>query len=141
MGKRADGEGSICRRNNGTFEAKLTLKAPDGSVVRKSFYGKTRNAVADLMREYRDQHGTTLQSKSDMTLAAYLTAWLDALVIRPNTYNSANISLSSTSFRTLARDRSSSSHRMTFGFWFAVGKMTLLARPRSERRLLRYQVR
>jgi hypothetical protein len=38
------------------------------------------------MREYRDQHGTTLQSKSDMTLSAYLTAWLDALVVRPNTY-------------------------------------------------------
>jgi hypothetical protein len=38
------------------------------------------------MREYRDQYGTTLQSKSDMTLSAYLTAWLDALVVRPNTY-------------------------------------------------------
>jgi len=78
MGKRADGEGSICRRKNGTFEAKLTLKAPDGSVVRKSFY--------DLMREYRDEHGTMLRPSSDMTLSEYLTAWLDALVVRPNTY-------------------------------------------------------
>ena len=48
MGKRAHGEGSISRRKNGTFEAKLTLKAPDGSIVRKSFYGKTRDgAIAD----------------------------------------------------------------------------------------------
>jgi integrase len=86
MGKRADGEGSICRRKNGSFEAKLTLKAPDGSVVRKSFYGKTRNAVAELMREYRDEHGTTLHRSSDVTLSVYLTAWLDALVVRPNTY-------------------------------------------------------
>jgi len=68
MGKRADGEGSICWRKIGTFEAKLSLKAPDGSVVRKSFYGKTRNAVADLMREYRDEHGTTLRPSSDITL-------------------------------------------------------------------------
>ncbi len=54
--------------------------------MRKSFYGKTRGAVADMMREYRDQHGTAIQPRNAMTLSAYLTAWLDALVVRPNTY-------------------------------------------------------
>jgi len=86
MAIRARGEGTISRRSNGTYEGKLSLKAPDGSMVRKSFYGKTRGAVADLMREYRDQHGTAIQPRNAMTLSAYLTAWLDALVVRPNTY-------------------------------------------------------
>jgi integrase len=42
--------------------------------------------VANLMRECRDEHGTMLRPSSDMTLSEYLTAWLDALVVRPNTY-------------------------------------------------------
>lgn len=86
MAIRARGEGSISRRKNGTYEGKLSLKAPDGSVVRKSFYGKTRGAVADMMREYRDDHGTVIQPCNTITLSAYLTAWLEALVVRPNTY-------------------------------------------------------
>ena len=49
MAIRARGEGTISRRSNGTYEGKLSLKAPDGSMVRKSFYGKTRGAVADMM--------------------------------------------------------------------------------------------
>jgi integrase len=86
MAIRARGEGTITRRRNGTYEGKLSLKAPDGSLVRKSFYGKTRSAVADMMREYRDQHGTVVQPRNAMTLAGYLTGWLEALVVRPNTY-------------------------------------------------------
>jgi integrase len=86
MAIRARGEGTISRRRNGTYEGKLSLKAPDGTLVRKSFYGKTRGAVADMMREYRDEHGTVIQPRNTMTLSAYLIAWLDALVVRPNTY-------------------------------------------------------
>jgi integrase len=86
MSKRAHGEGSICRRRNGTYEGKLTLKAPDGSVVRKSFYGKTRGAVADTMRDYRSEHGTRVEPPAILTLADYLRAWLGALNVRPNTY-------------------------------------------------------
>ena len=86
MGKRAHGEGSICRRTNGTFEGKLTLKASDGSVVRKSFYGKTRGAIADKMREYREEHRTSVATHSAVMLANYLTTWLNALSIRPSTF-------------------------------------------------------
>ncbi len=86
MGKRAHGEGTICRRKNGTYEGKLTLKRPDGSVVRKSFYSKTRVGIADMMRQHRDQHGMAVYQHCGITVSAYLTAWLDALVVRPNTY-------------------------------------------------------
>jgi integrase len=86
MGKRAHGEGSICRRKNDTYEGKLTLKTPDGSVVRKSFYGKTRGAVADMMRDYRSEHGTHVEPPAILKLADYLTAWLEALNVRPNTF-------------------------------------------------------
>ncbi len=86
MGKRARGEGTIYRRKDGTYEGKLSLKGPHGRSVRKSFYGKTRAAVADMMRQYRTEHGGVAQSRESTTLAEYLTAWLGALSIRPNTY-------------------------------------------------------
>ena len=86
MAKRAHGEGNISRRKNGTFEGKLTLKAPDGSIVRKSFYGKTRGAIAEKMREYREEHRTSVATQTAVTLANYLTTWLNALSIRPSTF-------------------------------------------------------
>jgi integrase len=86
MAKRAHGEGTIYRRKNGTYEGRLSLRGRDGTSVRKSFYGKTRAAVADLMREYRNEHGTLALSSESPTLEEYLTAWLGALSIRPNTY-------------------------------------------------------
>lgn len=99
MGKRAHGEGSICRRKNGTYEGKLSLKGSDGTVVRKSFYGKTRAAVAEFMREYRTQHGTSVEPKSIVRLADYLATWLGALNVRPTPSGFATISFISISLR------------------------------------------
>jgi integrase len=82
---RGHGEGAICRRKNGTYEGKLCLKAPDGSPLRKSFYGKTRSEVAQKMREYRAKRGS-LTAAPRLSLAEYLDAWLNALDVRPNTF-------------------------------------------------------
>ncbi len=73
MAKRAHGEGTISRRKNGTIEGKLSLKGTDGSIVRKSFYGKTRGAIATKMREYREEHRTSVATQTAVTLGNYLT--------------------------------------------------------------------
>jgi len=84
MGRRARGEGTIYRRKDGIYEGKLSLRAPDGSAMRKSFYGKTRGAVADAMREYRAKRGGVETSR--LKLSEYLDSWLRALDVRANTF-------------------------------------------------------
>lgn len=48
--KRADGEGSICKRPNGTWEAHLSIP---GQYKTKSFYGKTKERPAASARRPR----------------------------------------------------------------------------------------
>ncbi|MGR4064129.1 MAG: tyrosine recombinase XerC [Vulcanimicrobiaceae bacterium] len=82
---RARGEGTIYRRKDGMFEGKLSLRAPDGSPVRKSFYGRSRSEVAARMRQYGVQHGNAAEPPR-VTLAAYLESYLEASDVRPNTF-------------------------------------------------------
>ncbi len=84
MAMRARGEGTIYRRKDGTFEGRLSVQKPDGQLGRKSFYAKTRMAVADAMRAYRASRGKVELSR--ITLAEYLASWLSALDVRPNTF-------------------------------------------------------
>lgn len=53
MGKRLNGEGNIYQRANGTWEARLAYTDDDGTLRRQSFYGKSRTAVADKLKEAR----------------------------------------------------------------------------------------
>ena len=39
-----------------------------------------------LMREYREEHRTPVATRTPVTLANYLTTWLNALSIRPSTF-------------------------------------------------------
>jgi hypothetical protein len=39
------------------------------------------------MREYREEHRTAIATRNSVTLADYLTTWLNALSIRPSTFN------------------------------------------------------
>lgn len=73
-GRRGNHEGTIRKRADGRWEAVVSL--PDGG--RKSLYGKTRGEAAQKMTSLlRDlAHGLPVP-RERLTLAAYLTDWLD----------------------------------------------------------------
>lgn len=73
-GRRANREGSITRRTDGRWEARLTLA--DGR--RKSFYGKTRNEVQRKLAQAQHDIISGLPIVADnQTLAQYLDSWLE----------------------------------------------------------------
>jgi hypothetical protein len=56
MSKRANGEGNVYQRANGTWEARMTFVDPaTGRRRRVSFYAKTAKAVRAEMRKARDR--------------------------------------------------------------------------------------
>jgi integrase len=56
MAKRANGEGTVARPANGTWEEKLTYADPaTGQRRRVSFYGPTARAVRAKMKAARDR--------------------------------------------------------------------------------------
>jgi integrase len=56
MTKRANGEGTVRQRANGTWEARLSFTDTEtGRVERVSFYGPTAKAVRDKMKAARDR--------------------------------------------------------------------------------------
>jgi len=86
MTKRAPGEGSIRKRANGGWEARITLD----SGKRQSFYGRTQRAVKERMVEaISQQQKGTLPDPDKQTLAEYLAVWLEDTAkptVRPSTY-------------------------------------------------------
>jgi integrase len=76
MAKRANGEGSIYRRPDGTWSAQLSHRDAAGKLRRPTVYGKTqaevRRKLADL--EQRLEAGEPLRD-SNITLAAWLAEW------------------------------------------------------------------
>jgi integrase len=73
--KRGNNEGSITRRSDGLWEARITLE--DGK--RKSYYAKTRQAAArKLAAALSDQEAGLPVLGSKQTVAQYLLSWLEA---------------------------------------------------------------
>jgi integrase len=72
--KRGNSEGSITRRSDGRWKARITL--PDGK--RKSFYAATRQKAARRLAEaLRDRDRGLPVLGERQTLAQFLTAWLE----------------------------------------------------------------
>lgn len=87
LGKRGAGEGSIRRRSDGRWEARLTLD--DGS--RKSFYGASRTEVREKLTAAQRDRDTGLPVIADerLTLGAFVTTWLEAKTpptVEPSTH-------------------------------------------------------
>lgn len=83
--KRGNSEGSITRRSDGLWEARVTL---DGG-KRKSFYAKTRQEAARKLNEaLRDRDSGLPVVGGKQTVEQYLTSWLAATkaTIRPTTF-------------------------------------------------------
>ena len=90
MAKRGQGEGSISKRPDGTWWARITVgKTPDGKQKRKAFYGKTRKEVQEkLTAALNDINNNTYIEPSKMTLASWMDIWLKEYksTVKPSTF-------------------------------------------------------
>jgi len=88
--KRGNNEGSITRRPDGRWMAQVTIgrDAATGKPKRATFYGKTRQEVADkLTKALREKQQGTFVAPHKMTLGEWLDTWLweyKKLRIRPD---------------------------------------------------------
>ncbi len=86
--KRPNGDGSYHKRADGRWQGRVTL--PGG--LRRSFYGPTRGAVLDKVREAQRNAEMGLASLTrEQTFATYLDQWLLDVAkpsVRPTTYES-----------------------------------------------------
>jgi integrase len=92
--KRGNNEGSITRRKDGRFMARITIgrNPATGKLQRVCFYGKTRKAVADQMAQALGDLGRgAFVAPHKLTLGVWLDTWLrdyKAPSIRPATLDS-----------------------------------------------------
>jgi integrase len=83
--KRGNSEGSITRRKDGLWEARITLEGGK----RKSFYAKTRQQAARRLAEaLRDRDSGISVADERQTVGQYLASWRDATksTVRPRTW-------------------------------------------------------
>jgi hypothetical protein len=91
--KRGNNEGTITRRKDGRWEARISLgRDATGKVKRMTLYGKTRQEVADkLTKTLHDKQQGTVIAPHKLTLGDWLETWLQEYKcpsIRSNTYDS-----------------------------------------------------
>lgn len=89
MTRRGRSEGTITKRADGRWEARLHLGYANGKRLRKSFFGRTRAEVADKLTRARadQQRGVTIRSNERETVGAFLIRWLADVetTLRPRT--------------------------------------------------------
>ena len=96
MKKRINGEGSISRRKNGTFEGRVTVgfDPSSGKQIRKSIYGRTLKEVREKMAEIQKQYANATTTEEieavGMSLGEWLETWLVEYVqdVKPGTKTS-----------------------------------------------------
>lgn len=79
--KRANGEGMIRKRSNGTWEARITIRFDEttGKQVRKSIYGRTKKEVADKIASVKielDGSPQNVDMPENITVGDWLNDWL-----------------------------------------------------------------
>lgn len=90
MAKRANGEGSITKRKDGTFHGRVYVTTTSGIRKRVSVYGKARDEVREKITDLQAQENKGVPvPDTNMKLEEYLTYWLATVVKvnrRPKTY-------------------------------------------------------
>lgn len=78
MAKRANGEGSVNRYNNG-WRATITLgRGIEGKLIRKQFYGKTKSEVLKKVDDFKVKNTLGLSTKDDkVTVQEWIKTWLE----------------------------------------------------------------
>ena len=89
--RRGRGEGSITRRADGRWMARVDLGWEDGKRRRKTLYGRTKREVQDRLREtlHRTEKGLPPVPEQE-TVGAFLRRWLATIRgrVRPRTHRS-----------------------------------------------------
>ena len=89
--RRGRGEGSITRRADGRWMARVDLGWQDGKRRRKTLYGRTKREVQDKLREtlHRTEKGLPPVPEQE-TVGAFLRRWLEIIrsQLRPRTHKS-----------------------------------------------------
>lgn len=81
--RRGHGEGTISKRKDGRWEARVDLGWIDGRRVRRAFYGTTRAEVAEKLRKALELlNGQAQLPDAQLRLGDFLDRWLDD-VIKP----------------------------------------------------------
>lgn len=77
MAKRANGEGSIFKRKDGSWSAELSYRDEHGVLKRRTVYGKTQAEVRTKFRDAREriESGAPVKDAS-VTVAAWLEGWI-----------------------------------------------------------------
>lgn len=82
MAKRANGEGSICKRQNGSYMGQITIgkDSKTGNPIRKSVYAKTKREVLLKMNDikYEMAHGLFVDDKN-LTVEVWIKTWLEEI--------------------------------------------------------------
>ena len=77
MARRSHGEGTISKRQDGTYEGKISLGVDaEGKRKRKTVYGKTKKEVLAKIDEVKQQLANGTFSDSKLTVKSYLEQWL-----------------------------------------------------------------
>lgn len=91
MAKRGQNEGSITKRKDGRWVARLTVGYEGGTQNRKCIYGRTRDEVAGKLAEALKAKRDGLPVANDrITFGQFLDKWLEDSVkpsVRPRTYD------------------------------------------------------
>ena len=77
--KRGAGEGSICKRKNGTWQGAVTIgRDRNGKQRRRYFYGKTRGEVNKKLTQAISElnNGTFIDNATNPTMKMWLHTWL-----------------------------------------------------------------
>jgi integrase len=87
--KRANGQGSIYRRGDGRWVASLHVRTSTGAWERRTTYGRSRGEVEQKLTALlrRVEQGAPV-APSKLTVAAYLSEWLEQVAarrVRPST--------------------------------------------------------
>jgi integrase len=86
--KRAHGEGTISKRKDGRWEAKVSVGYKlNGTPNRPTVYGRTQAEVREKLEAIKRQLATGSYTDGKLTLAVYLERWLSekARTIKPST--------------------------------------------------------
>ena len=81
MAKRDNGEGTIFKRKDGRWCAKINVTLPNGEIKRVAITKKDRAAVKAQMEEWRERNKKHLPFvEEDWTVEAYITHWLEDIM-------------------------------------------------------------
>lgn len=95
--RRGNGEGTIYKRQDGTWAGQVSIgyDPVTGKLKRKSFYGKTRKEVADKMAQVlQEVRNGTFVEPAQTTFGEWLDKWLTSYKkgqLKPTTYQGYEI--------------------------------------------------